>query len=674
MRQSTIMNTSIRPAPLPLVAVTATWVIVVACIVVMLVLDLRLSSAGRSDLQQVLLGIYFLIPIASAALVGSALVLRQPRHPVGWLFLILSVFITGTGVIDGYVAYGAVARPGSLPGAQMVAVFGGSMFIVWLSLPALILLLTPGGRIANRFTRCCVWTTAIGAIVGISAGMVRPYTGDYESLGTIRNPLELSFGADVFYGLRWGGIIAVHLGVLAGVGAIVGRFHAAKSAERLQLRWVWMASIPFALFAFGALAAALLDAREALSVLAACFVGVIPLAVGLASGQHHLYDIDRLVSRAVTWLLLTAALIGAYVVVVIFVGQSIGRASDSAIPVAIATLAAASIAGPLRRMIQDALDRRFNRRRFETLAMLRAFSREPAPSMTVEQALRTATGDPSLAVAYWIGEREVWVNEGGLPIEPSADGVTAQRRAEAVCVVDFDRSALDRQTVEAATAEVLTELENARLRAAITLQLVEVRDSRARIVEAQLAERHRIERDLQDGAQQRLLGLAMQLRAAELSGDADRMQSTVATAVDELQAAVRELRELANGLRPAILTDGGLTAALEDLATRSPVPVHLEVTEERFAQSVEETAWFIACEAVANAAKHATPRSVVISTCRTDGRLRLVIEDDGAGGANPTGNGLRGIADRAEAAGGWLSVRPRGGGGTVVIAELPCES
>jgi signal transduction histidine kinase len=159
-----------------------------------------------------------------------------------------------------------------------------------------------------------------------------------------------------------------------------------------------------------------------------------------------------------------------------------------------------------------------------------------------------------------------------------------------------------------------------------------------------------------------------------MSGDAERLQATVATAVDELQASVRELRELANGLRPAVLIDGGLAAALDDLAARSPVPVRLETTGERFAPDVEETAWFIACEAVANAVKHAAPHSVAITTCRTDDRLRLVIEDDGIGGADPAGSGLRGIADRAEVAGGTLTVRPRGGHGTVVIAELPCAS
>jgi signal transduction histidine kinase len=117
-----------------------------------------------------------------------------------------------------------------------------------------------------------------------------------------------------------------------------------------------------------------------------------------------------------------------------------------------------------------------------------------------------------------------------------------------------------------------------------------------------------------------------------------------------------------------------LAAALDELAARSPVLVRLETTPERFAPEVEETAWFIACEALTNAVKHAAPRSVSISTCRSDERLRLVIEDDGIGGADPSGSGLRGIADRAEAAGGRLSVQPRGEHGTIVVAELPCVS
>jgi signal transduction histidine kinase len=228
--------------------------------------------------------------------------------------------------------------------------------------------------------------------------------------------------------------------------------------------------------------------------------------------------------------------------------------------------------------------------------------------------------------------------------------------------------------VEAVAAEALTELENARLRAAITLQLVEVRASRARIAAAQLAERRKIERNLHDGAQQRLLALALQLRAAEVNQNPERVRAALGGAVDGLQLAIQDLRDLANGLLPASLADGGLAAAFEDLVSRTPVPVKLRATERRYPVPIEETAWFITCEAVANAVKHAAPCSVEISVEQAGDRLRLVIEDDGLGGADPRGSGLRGIADRAEAVGGCLTVGELPGRGTIITAELPCAS
>jgi signal transduction histidine kinase len=242
----------------------------------------------------------------------------------------------------------------------------------------------------------------------------------------------------------------------------------------------------------------------------------------------------------------------------------------------------------------------------------------------------------------------------------------------AIAAVNFDEHRIERATVEALLAEAAAELENVRLRASLALQLVEVRESRERIIEAQLSERRRIERNLHDGAQQRLLALALQLRAAEMSREPERAHHTLHRAVEELQLAVKELRDLANGLAPATLSGEGLRPAFYELASRTPVPLRVDVTAERFPPTVEETAWFITCEAVANAVKHAAPHSVAISAYHEDACLRLVVEDDGIGGADADGTGLRGIAARAEAIGGRLTVRERRGAGTVVTAELPC--
>ena len=205
-----------------------------------------------------------------------------------------------------------------------------------------------------------------------------------------------------------------------------------------------------------------------------------------------------------------------------------------------------------------------------------------------------------------------------------------------------------------------------------------MRESRQRIVAAADEERRRIERDLHDGAQQRLVALALELRGAQrrLGDDPDpEIERLLAASVAELQAAVGDLRELARGVHPAVLTEEGIAAALESLAARTPIPVTVDAPEGRFPGPVEAAAYFVACEALANVVKHAQASSVVIRVDAADGLLVLEVTDDGVGGASSAGgSGLRGLADRVEAAGGRLKVESPVGGGTRVEAEIPCES
>ncbi len=658
----------------PVVAV-AGWLAVAACIGLNFVFDARLAAVGRPDLREGAAGAVFILPIASAATVGAALMILRPRHPVGWLFLALGLALAGAGVADLYAAYGAVARPDSLPAAGFVGVVGDKAFIPWLLLLALILLLTPTGTYDSPPWRRAAYVAIAGSALGFGFALIGPYEGDHASLGIVHNPLEIHALHGLIGLVRLVGIVALHLVLIAAAGSIIVRFRAARAAEREQLRWLALAAVPFPLFVVGAFVAAKLDQQLLLVWMAAGFISVIPIAAGLAIAQHGLYDVNRLLSRGLTYGLLSALVVGSYATVVVFAGQALGGAvAGSQAAAVIATLTAISVAAPARSRIQNWLDRRFNRRQFEALTAMRRWLRDPAPLTSVEAALREATGDGGLAVAYWIDHRARWVNEAGTPVTPDPDGITVQRRGVAIAAVTFAGERSERRTVEAVLGEAVAELENVRLRASLALQLVEVRESRARIVDAQLAERRKIERNLHDGAQQRLLALALQLRAAEVSQDPNRAPQILHSAVEQLQFAVKELRDLANGLAPATLTGEGLGAALEDLASRTLVPVRIDATAERFAASVEETAWFIACEAVANAVKHAAPHVVDIAAQRANGHLRLVIEDDGVGGADAAGTGLRGIADRAETIGGHLRVRERPGAGTIIIAELPCGS
>jgi signal transduction histidine kinase len=191
-------------------------------------------------------------------------------------------------------------------------------------------------------------------------------------------------------------------------------------------------------------------------------------------------------------------------------------------------------------------------------------------------------------------------------------------------------------------------------------------------------ERRRIERDLHDGAQQRLVALALELRSAQRKlgpESAPELEQLLRTAANELQLAIGELRELAQGLHPGILTQGGLGHALESLAARMPLPVTIDATFERLPPDVEATAYFVASEALANVAKHANASTATVRARHSDGVLVLEIADDGAGGARPgAGSGLEGLADRLESRGGRLRIESPPGSGTRVVGEIPCAS
>lgn len=203
-----------------------------------------------------------------------------------------------------------------------------------------------------------------------------------------------------------------------------------------------------------------------------------------------------------------------------------------------------------------------------------------------------------------------------------------------------------------------------------------MRESRARIVSAADEERERIERDLHDGAQQRLVALALDLRLAEreLAGRDPETTALLHAAVSSLQTAVEELRELAHGVYPPILTQSGLRAALEELAARTSVHVTVVAPAGRFPAEVEATAYFVACEAVANAVKHADAKAVSVEVASDGSTLVVTVVDDGRGGADPDGSGLRGLSDRLDARGGRLWVDSPLGGPTRVTGEIPCES
>ncbi len=297
---------------------------------------------------------------------------------------------------------------------------------------------------------------------------------------------------------------------------------------------------------------------------------------------------------------------------------------------------------------------------------------------TLARALR----DPTLALAFPApGGGNGLVDADGRPVdgtgmpEPGRGVARLERDGELLAVLDYDPAieVEDPGRVHAVASVARMALENERLAAQVRAQLEEVRASRARIVEAADAERRRIERDLHDGAQQRLVALTMRLDQAR--GHVEGAGELIDATTDELLRAIGEVRDLAHGLHPTILTESGLAAAVESLAERAPIPVRASVTPSRLGTEVEVAAYFVVAETVTNAVKHAGASEVRIDASLDADHLSLTVADDGRGGADPEhGSGLQGLIDRVLAVGGTLTIDSPPGGGTTLHARIPATA
>lgn len=305
----------------------------------------------------------------------------------------------------------------------------------------------------------------------------------------------------------------------------------------------------------------------------------------------------------------------------------------------------------------------------------------PSPP-ALRDVLARSLRDPSLAIAYAVPGTDRFVDVAGQPMElPRTDSADrAVTRLEAggrtIAALIHDPALAEQQgLVTSVAAAARLALDNERLAAEVRTQLEEVRRSRARIVVAGDAERRRVERDLHDGAQQRLvtLALTLQMARADVDDTNPAIAATLARAGHELDLALAELRDLARGLHPTVLAEEGLASAVEALADRTPVRVSVYVPARRFRPQVETAAYYVVAEALTNVVKYARSGSVMVRIQEVRDMLVVDVIDDGIGGADPAGgSGLRGLDDRVAAAGGRLAIRSERGAGTTVHAEIPC--
>jgi signal transduction histidine kinase len=301
----------------------------------------------------------------------------------------------------------------------------------------------------------------------------------------------------------------------------------------------------------------------------------------------------------------------------------------------------------------------------------------------VRETLARILRDPTLRIAYRRPGSETYVDRTGRPlaIEDPRQAVTPiERDGEPIAALLHDPALSgDPDLLRSAVAATRLAVENERLAAEVQAQLEEVRASRARIVEAGDVERRRVERNLHDGAQQHLLGLSLGMRRlrTELRDEVDATTlADVDLLVDGMKEAIDELRELARGIHPAILSEEGIAGAVASLADRSPVPVTIDhLPEGRFSEALEATVYYVAAECLTNAAKYANATRVILAIDAQHGWLHVEVADNGVGGASPAdGSGLSGLLDRVEAVGGHLTIESPAGRGTLVRAEVPTDA
>ena len=617
---------------------------------------------------------------APSVLLGLLVIERRPRNIVGAVLVALGTFPL---VLTATEAWGAtasgVARP--WPAARAVGVISAGDW-VWLYVPLMWLaMLFPDGHLLSRRWRVVLAASVAFPLLGQATAVVS--AGTYVAGGGLvpgSAPFSVPMWVDATLSIvSAAGLLAV---LILAVCSVVLRSRRGDDVLRVQIRWLALSAplIPGALLTCWVSYVIFGDVVPlGVAALALVFVAC-PCAVAVAILRHDLYDIDRLISRTLAYTTLSALLAALFIVSALAGGLVLGR--DSAPATGLATAICTLSFTRLRRRVQAVVDRRFYADREVALAIVRRFVEEVREGRTkpeqVERMLQQAVADTALRVRYRLPTDNAgspFVNaQGEATVEPAVGGIPVSGSGQILAIVEpGSRSQGRRPLLREAVREARLPIEMSRLQMELRHALEETAASRARLVQAADHERHRLQRDLHDGAQQRLVALGLDLRHAQRSlVSQDPSRVVLDRAVGQLRVAVQELRRLAQGVRPSALDDG-LSAALRSLARSSPLPVELDLDELPLAEPITTGAYFVAAEALANALKHSGATAIRITLRQVSESVSLSVVDDGIGGAAPSGgSGLPGIADRVATLGGSVRIHSPPGSGTSIEVVLPC--
>jgi signal transduction histidine kinase len=617
------------------------------------------------------------------------LISKRPDHPQVRRKLLLAVALAISVGFEGPFQYGLFHHgPGPwMAWANLVPQFCGLLAMI---AAAQLLASYPDGTVEHRWQRVVIRLTWLHLLLPPLLLLTSPnvvfdgYT--FDPAPVVANPMAvpglswlappLAFLATGYYG----GFVVIPI--------LIVRFFQAGPQQRARMRllvYVTAALVP-TYFAQRALLGVVGEPPpiwyRLFSGLTIVLMLMIPVAIVIGIVRHRLFDIDLAIRRSVVFAVLSVGIAAVYV----GLSAAPGLALGNQIPVELAvvlTIFAAAVFQPVRRWLERVADRIVFGERVNRYQLLTSFG------ASLEQTVGLHDLLPRLAETVRLGLAARWVRvslpgASAVAGEPSGEPtltVPLERGGEVVghieCARDDDYADSDRELLATLAGQAVTAITNVQLTATLAEQVEELAQSRARIVAAQDSERRRIERNLHDGAQQHVIALIMKLRLARNQvGRGDRTADEVFT---ELQSDIRELltdlRELAHGIHPPVLSDQGLVAAVEARADRLPLEVRVrgDLHDQRLGADVEGAAYFVICEALTNIVKHAAARVAEIDLSTRDGQLVVRVHDDGIGlrpnGSN--GHGLTNLRDRVEALGGQIRVDSRPGAGTSVHAKLP---
>ncbi len=660
------------------------------------------------------------VGLMTLSAVAGVILWRLPKSRFSWV-IAATVLVLALGVVAAeYAIRGLVVEPGSLPLADVAA---GSQK-VWPELVSLgaiaVILLFPDGSLKSARWRLVLGAAAIVVGAHLLAGLDDPYPilvglTERQPVPVTVPPAFWPAGASLSWvsgALTWA---EVAMGIVAGAGVLLRLVDSGGDA-RLQLKWFAYAAaiycltsllgfadqlplpdwLPFADFTTS-------DPAHAISGwggLSSAFAGMVlvPAAVAVAILRYRLYGIDIVISRTILFGGLAAFVAATYGIVVAGAGSLFGqRAGLSPLLTLLAIALAAALLEPVRARLHRLANVAVYGRRATPYEVLSDFVRsvggaEPSDALLPRMADLLREGTAAAAVEVWVRVGDRLQLAGASPAQagprPAVAGIGELRpRAGAAGVaaqVFHEAEQLGALVVVPARGERLGSTERRLLddlasQAGLVFNrfrlVEELRESRSRIVAAQDLERKRIERNLHDGAQQRFVNALLALGMAEVARSRrSRAGELLERAAAEVREGLAELRELARGLHPTLLTESGLGAAVHALADRSPIVTSVLVANDRrFPEAIEVTAYYVVAEALANAAKHSRASEVKIRIDQSAERLLVEVADDGMGGCDlRQGSGLLGLQDRVAAVGGSLTVYSPPGRGTRIRADLPC--